>query len=130
MIIDITTLYVLSNLLFFELLYNYSKCRCFILLITNWFFLKVHAFNRWTFSAGLAQPYETVSTFSASEFPSLPLMDAIAAPAAPPPPLPPPPPATGLPEPASSKGLFSSRARRSAKAAYSRNVQVAGAENS
>ena len=101
------------------------------MLITNWFFLKVHAFNRWSFSAGLAQPYETVSTFSASEFPSLPLKGAIAAPAAPPPPLPPPPPpATGIPEPASSKVLFSSRACRSAKAAYSRNVQVGGAENS
>lgn len=99
------------------------------MLITNWFFLKVQAFNRWSFSTGLAQPYETVSAFSASEFPSLPLKGAVAAPAAPPP-LPPPPPATGLPEPASSKVLFSSRARRSAKAAYSRNVQVAGAENS
>lgn len=101
-----------------------------MLIITNWFFLKVHASSRCSLSARLAQPSTTVSAFSTSEFPSLPLMGTIAAPAAPPPPLPPPPPATGLPEPASSKVLFSSRARRSAKAAYSRNVQVAGAENS
>ena len=100
------------------------------MLITNWFFLKVHASNRRSLSARLAQPSKTVSVFSTSEFPPLPLMGAIAAPAAPPPPLPPPPPpATGLPEPASSKVLFT-RARRSTKAAYSRNVQVSGVENS
>ena len=96
------------------------------MLITNWFFLKVYTFNRWSLSASLAQPSITVSAFSTSEFPSLPLKGAIATPAAPPPP----PAATGLPEPPSSKVLFSSRARRSAKAAYSCNVQVAGAENS
>ena len=103
------------------------------MLITNWFFLKVHASNWWTLSARLAQPSKTVSAFSTSEFPPLPLLGAIAAPAAPPPPLPPPPPpATGLPEPASSKVLFGSHVRRSpiTKAAFSRNVSVTGAENS